>query len=222
VRIPIRSETDAFHIAVGGAGLFGASIALGALAGEAAGVALFAGGLGGAVIWDLSTRDPHRRGSLRQAASEGPRAIRSTRRRVLVIANRTLAGEELRALLRRRAEGGAEFHVVAPILASRIHYFASDIDRELADARGRLAATLAWASAEGLDASGTVGDPNAALAAIEDELRLVGADEVIISTHPPGKSNWLETGIVERLRDELNIPVTHVIVDLDRASVHVG
>jgi hypothetical protein len=63
-----------------------------------------------------------------------------------------------------------------------------------------------------------VGDPSTALGAIEDELRLFGADEVIISTHPPGKSNWLETGIVERLRDELDIPVTHLVVDLDRAG----
>jgi hypothetical protein len=38
---------------------------------------------------------------------------------------------------------------------------------------------------------------------------------VIISTHPPGRSNWLETGIVERLRDELDVPVTHVVVDLE-------
>lgn len=38
----------------------------------------------------------------------------------------------------------------------------------------------------------------------------------------PGKSNWLETGIVERLREELEIPVTHVTVDLDRKSVAAG
>ncbi len=76
---------------------------------------------------------------------------------------------------------------------------------------------LAWAREEGLDATGKVGDPNVALGAIEDELRLSGADEVVISTHPPGQSNWLETGIVERLREELDIPVTHLIVDRDRA-----
>jgi GABA permease len=105
--------------------------------------------------------------------------------------------------------------VVAPILASRVHYIASDVDAELAEARRRLDTALDWARAEGLRATGKVGDPNAALGAIEDELRLFGADEVIISTHPPGRSNWLETGIVERLRDELDVPVTHVVVDLE-------
>jgi hypothetical protein len=65
--------------------------------------------------------------------------------------------------------------------------------------------------------TGRVGDPNVALGAIEDELRLSGADEVIISTLPRGRSNWLETGIVDRLREDLDIPITHKVVDLDGA-----
>jgi hypothetical protein len=218
VRNPIRSETDAFYVTCGGAALIGASLALGALVDPLVGVALLGGGLLGAFVWEISTKDPDRRRPLREAASEGRRAS-ATGQRVLVVANRTLQGEELREVLRRRAARGAELHVVVPILASRVHYIASDVDKELEDARERLAAALAWAQAEGLDASGKVGDPNAALGAIEDELRLFGVDEVIISTHPPGKSNWLETGIVERLREELSIPVTHVIVDVDRASL---
>ena len=71
---------------------------------------------------------------------------------------------------------------------------------------------------EGVTATGKVGDANAALGAIEDELRLFGVDEVIISTYPPGTSNWLETGIVQRLRDELDIPVTHVVVQPEPGS----
>jgi GABA permease len=214
MRNPIRSETDAFYVAIGGGALIGASVALGALVDGLAGVALFVGGLIGALSWDFANRDSDRLRPLRDAAAEGSTAP-SARRRVLVIANRTLPGEELRALLRRRGAGGAELHVVAPILASRVHYIASDVDAELAEARRRLDTALDWARAEGLRATGKVGDPNAALGAIEDELRLFGADEVIISTHPPGRSNWLETGIVERLRDELDVPVTHVVVDLE-------
>jgi hypothetical protein len=216
VRNPIRSETDAFYAACGGAGLVGASVALGALTDPPVGVALFAGGVLGALVWEIATKDPDRRRPLREAAA-GHRPAAGGRQRVLVIANRTLAGEELRTELRRRGGSGAELRLVAPILASRIHYVASDVDRELDEAQERLAAALAWARAEGLDATGTVGDPSTALGAIEDELRLFGADEVVISTHPRGKSNWLETGIVERLREELDIPVTHLTVDLDRA-----
>jgi hypothetical protein len=217
MRNPIRSEADAFYLTLGASGLTASAAALAAFVNPIAGAALVAGGLVGAFVWELSSKDPDRRRPLREAAAEGRlSAPPDARPRVLVVANRTLQGDELTELLRRRARAGAELRVVAPILVSRVRYLASDIDRELLLARERLAAALAWARAEGVEASGTVGDPNAALGAIEDELRLFPADEIVISTYPKGMSNWLETDIVERLRDELDIPITHVIVDHDR------
>ena len=54
---------------------------------------------------------------------------------------------------------------------------------------------------------------------MEDGLRRFPADEVIISTHPPGRSNWLERDVVERARALSDIKVTHVVVDLDREGV---
>jgi nucleotide-binding universal stress UspA family protein len=210
MRIPVRSETDALYVTCGVGALIAASVILGALIDPLVGVALFVGGVAGAMFWELGTEDPDRAQPLREAWTEGPHG---GRRRVLVVANRTLAGEELRETLRRAAADGAELHVVAPILPSRVHYIASDVDRELAEARERLAAALEWARAEGLDADGTVGDPFTAFGAVEDELRAFGADEVIISTLPPGRSNWLEAGILQRLQDELDVPITHVVVD---------
>jgi hypothetical protein len=214
VRNPVRSETDALYLAFGGAALIGASLALGALVEPLLGVGLFVGALAGGFVWEITTKDPERRRPFREAAAQGRLGAPAERRRVLVVANRTLEGEDLRDELRRRAAEGAELYVVAPIIASRTHYLASDVDNELVDARRRLAAALDWAQAEGIDATGNVGDPNAAFGAIEDVLRVFGADEVIISTHPRGKSNWLETGIVGRLREELDIPVTHMEVEV--------
>jgi hypothetical protein len=219
MRNPIRSETDAFYLTLGASGLIAAAAGLGAALDPLVGVALIAGGLIGAFIWGLSTKDPDRRRPLREAAAEGRRtAPADARRRVLVVANRTLQGDELTEILRRRAEVGAELRVVAPILVSRVRYLASDVDRELSQARRRLAEALEWAHAEGVQASGNVGDPIAAFGAIEDELRLFAADEIIISTYPAGMSNWLETDIVQRLRDELDIPITHVVVEHERAA----
>ena len=65
----------------------------------------------------------------------------------------------------------------------------------------------------GLRAKGEIGDsdPNVA---IEDALRVFPADEIVISTHPPQRSRWLERGVVERAREEIDLPVTHVVVDL--------
>jgi hypothetical protein len=51
--------------------------------------------------------------------------------------------------------------------------------------------------------------------AIEDALRDFPADEIVISTLPPGESRWLEHDVVERTRREVDLPMTHVIVDLD-------
>jgi hypothetical protein len=218
VRNPVRSEADAFRIVFGSAVVIAASVVLGALTVPLVGVALFVGAVVGALFWELRTEDPDRRRPLREAALQGERFARGDRRRVLVVANRTLRGEELRSELLRQAGGGAELRIVAPILCSRVHYIASDIDSELREARSRLTEALEWAASEGLSATGVVGDPNVALGAIEDELRRSGADEVIVSTHPPGQSNWLETGIVERLREELDIPVTHLVVHLERVT----
>ena len=217
VRNPVRSETDAFHIAVGSAVVLGASVALGALVTPLVGVALCVGAVAGAFIWEIASTDTDRRRPLREAAAAGPRNARPERRRILVVANRTLLSGPLRAELARRVRDGADLHVVVPILPSRIHYMASDIDAELREARERLDDTLAWARAEGVPLTGRVGDPSVALGAIEDELRLSGADEVLISTLPRGRSNWLETGIVERLHEDLDIPVTHKVVELEPA-----
>ena len=220
MRDPVRSEADAFHIAVGCALVIGAALALGSLLDPLVGVALLVGALVGGFIWGVATKDPERRRPLREAAPAAPARPPTAALRVLVVANRTLHGAELRAALHSRAGPRTEFHIVAPILSSRMHYIASDVDEELEEARNRLSTALMWAREDGLAVTGKVGDPNAALGAIEDELRLHGADEVIISTYPHGESNWLETGIVDRLRDELDVPVTHVVVLPDRASKH--
>ena len=47
-------------------------------------------------------------------------------------------------------------------------------------------------------------------------MRTFGADEIIISTHPEGRSNWLERGVVESARERFTVPITHVVIDLDR------
>lgn len=217
MRNPIRSETDAFYLTLASTLLICIAVALGAVTEPAVGIAVLVSALVGALVWELCTKDPDRRRSLREAVAAAGREKTAGGPRLLVIANRTLHEDELRTELRRRAEAAAEMevHIVVPIVTSRVRYMASDVDKELAEAGERLAAALSWAKAEGIAATGRIGDPNAALGAIEDELRQYGADEVIISTFAFGKSNWLETGIVERLRDELDIPVTHIVVEAE-------
>ena len=90
-----------------------------------------------------------------------------------------------------------------------------------AAAQVRLDNSLAAIRGAGLDASGEIGDDDP-LQAIEDALRTFAPDELIISTHPEGRSNWLERGIVEHARERFALPVTHVIVDLAAESAPSG
>src|SRR5262249_45035704 len=135
-------------------------------------------------------------------------------RRILVIANETVAGSALREAITRAAEGGpSQVLVVTPALNSPIKHWTSDEDGARAAAHGRLAESLARLREQGVEARGQVGDSDP-LQAIEDALRSFGADEIIISTHPEGRSNWLERGVVAAAKSRFAVPITHVVTDL--------
>ena len=135
-------------------------------------------------------------------------------RRVLVIANETVRGEELLSTISTLALSElTQFLVVCPALNSRLKTFTSDEDPAREAAQARLDVTLARLSSVGIAARGEVGDGDP-LVAVDDAVRTFGPNEIVISTHPPGRSNWLERGIVESVRARYDVPVTHVVVDL--------
>jgi hypothetical protein len=139
--------------------------------------------------------------------------------RILVIANATLGGSTLHDEVRRRAtEKPTEVLVVAPVLSSAVAHWTDAEDAARATAQERLRATCATLGDLGVVANGQVGvdDP---LRAVEDALRTFGADEIIVSTHTPDRSNWLEQGVVDQLRRFYDIPVVHVVVDQEHESV---
>ena len=103
---------------------------------------------------------------------------------------------------------------MTPALNSPLRHWVSDEDDARAAAQRRLHASLARLREAGIDARGEVGDGDP-LMAMEDALRTFGADEIIISTHPEGRSHWLERGIVTSARERFAVPITHVVVDLD-------
>jgi GABA permease len=136
------------------------------------------------------------------------------RHRILVIANETVAGTALRDEVVRRASGrDAEVLVVTPALNSRIRHWTSDEDAAREAAEARLQESVRALAAAGIETRGQVGDDDP-LQAIEDALRSFPADEIVLSTHPPGRSNWLERGLVEHARARFEVPLTHVVVDL--------
>jgi hypothetical protein len=207
MRNPFKSEADAFQLVLLAIGYFGL-IVLAAAINRWLGVVVFALLTAAAVAWIVRARrePPERTAPLRRSAPG--------ERRILVIANETVGGETLREEIRRRAEDYDErVRVICPTLLSRVRFIASDEDGARAQAQDRLEHSLTRLREIGVNCEGEVGEADP-LQAIEDSLRTFGADEIIISTHPEGRSLWLERGIVQAARERFDVPITHVVVDL--------
>jgi hypothetical protein len=125
------------------------------------------------------------------------------RAHVLVIANQTVLGEPLLAAIRERgASGPVDFTILIP-----------------ADAEGagrRLREVCARMGAEGINASGHLGDPDPVVAA-QNVMHEEQLDEVIVSTFPEASSGWLRRDVVGRIKS-LGKPVTHVVVSEEEAE----
>ncbi|MGH3081005.1 MAG: hypothetical protein ACRDNH_07700 [Gaiellaceae bacterium] len=215
MRNPFKSEADAFRLVILAVGYF-ALIVVAAAINRWLGVAVFVILTGAAIAWVLRARrePPVRTASSRRSAPG--------ERRILVIANETVGGETLREEIRRRAEDFDErVRVICPTLLSRVRFVASDEDAARAQAQDRLAHSLSRLREVGVNCDGEVGEADP-LQAIEDQLRTFGADEIIISTHPEGRSLWLERGIVQAARERFDVPITHVVVDLEEEREEIA
>jgi hypothetical protein len=209
---PLRSEEDAFRFTLVVLVLLAPVVVVGIVFGSGAGLAV-AGGLVLGLVFGLVylKRDE---GPQRMLLRRGGDS--SERRRILVVANETLSGRALREEIEHRAgDEPTELRVVCPALNTKIKHWTSDEDQARSDAQSRLDGILDMLEREGFTATGDIGEDDP-IQAMEDALRLFPADEAIISTHPLGRSNWLERDVVRRARERVPIPVTHVVVDLAR------
>lgn len=210
MRIPFKTETDAFRVAVALSLLAGLAVIVGLLSSRAYGVVLFAAGIAAGVTFELAGRDTTRGSALAEAAhGPHPHGGDATERHLLVIAGVPLHGD---ALADRLAGAGARLAVLAPIHASRSHHLASDVDRERAEAQSRLETSLAWAASHGFAAQGRVGDADP-LMALEDELRDFGADEVVVVTEAGERMSWLAGRMLAHLERELDVPIRQVVAE---------
>src|SRR6185503_20120194 len=135
-------------------------------------------------------------------------------KRILVVANETVAGKPLIDAVRERAAGeDVDVFVICPQNQPRHGYVIYDsMVRDAAE--NRLKITIALLREAGIEAHGEVMDPDP-YAAVMDALGEREYDEIIISTHPETRSGWLREGLVDRVRRAARRPVEHVVVDLD-------
>jgi hypothetical protein len=217
MRNPLRSEAEAYRflwlIIAGFAAIVIASVA----GGPWAGVPVFVVVSVAAVFLYFRRgvpQAPRRSVPIAPATAEGEH-------RILVVANETVGGAPLLQEIVKRSEHVAEHVlVVCPALNSRLRHWTSDEDPARAEAQQRLDETITRLREAGVNAEGKIGDSDP-LQAMEDALRTFGADEIVISTHPEGRSNWLERDIVSAARERFAVPITHVVVDLGRQAEQV-
>jgi GABA permease len=208
VRNPFRSEAEAYRFLLLTVGYVALIVAAAAVA-TWLGLVVFVG-LTAAAVW-FWMRSRSNEPALKPSV---PHVENEDEHRILVIANETVGGNELLTILRQKAAGVREqILVVCPALNSQVRHWASDEDGARAAAQARLDASLAQLQRDGVQATGEVGDGDP-LQAIEDALRTFIPHEIVISTHPEGRSNWLERNVVGAARDRFDVPITHVVVDL--------
>jgi hypothetical protein len=149
-------------------------------------------------------------------------------RNVLVVANQTIGGSELRKELRKRVEAGqCSFYVVVPNTAAA-HYhvvpaaggfvpmptfdvYGPATDEEAnEEARERLRGVLAELTEMGAQADGHLGaaDP---VEAVADTLTDRQFDEVIVATLPRRVSRWLGSDVPDQIGRRFALPVTTVV-----------
>jgi hypothetical protein len=133
-------------------------------------------------------------------------------RRYLVVANQTLMARALLDYARRcRSAGPCWFHLLVPSTPLE-----QQLETGLADARllarHRLSAALARLNAEGVTATGEVGDPDP-LRAVASVLQSVEFDELIVSTLSAATSQWLLDDLPAELRRATGLPVTHLAAE---------
>jgi hypothetical protein len=208
MRNPFRSEADAFRFVWLTIGYF-ALIVVGSVINVWVGVAVFVVVTAAALWWLFRRREPE------APVAQAPAAHATDEHRILVVANETVGGPELLSEIRERSGGRAtRVLVVSPALNSPLRHWVSDEDEARTAAQERLDASLTSMRAAGIDAEGEIGDGDP-IQAIEDAVRTFRPDELVLSTHPAGRSHWLERGVVDKARERFALPVTHVVVDLD-------
>jgi hypothetical protein len=120
------------------------------------------------------------------------------RHRLLVLADTACSGERLCDTVAARLAGrDAEVLVVAPVLASPLHYLTGQEDGERRAAQTRLDEVVRGLRRRGLHVEGRLGDDDP-LQALGDALTGFPAGEALVVTAPG--PHWLEGHVFERAR----------------------
>ena len=152
---------------------------------------------------------------LATATPQQREAMMSTLKHILVVANQTVGGDRLIAAVKAHAEGEPSRVTVICPQNDPSDVWVVDESQVAAQTRERLEATLAALHAAGIQATGRVVDRDPYTAVLDVVESSDPPAEIVISTLPQTRSGWLRRDLVQRLRDRTQLPVEHVVVDVE-------
>lgn len=130
--------------------------------------------------------------------------------RLLVVADAHCSGTALcRAVQQTLAGRPAEVFVLAPVLASPLHFLTDAEEAEREDARVRLTEALQGLARAGIQARGALGSDDP-LQAIGDTLVDFHAGEILRVAPEQRRRSWLERDLARRARDSYGLHVSTV------------
>jgi hypothetical protein len=136
-------------------------------------------------------------------------------KRLLVVANETVAGRPLIEAVKKHAARSREAVTVLCPVNQPSEGYVVYVDTRRAAAGRRLEKTLQQLRDAGIKTHGFVIE-SGPVDAVRDELAQNSYDAIIVSTHPQSRSGWLRRNVVEQLRKQVGaIPLEHVVVDLE-------
>jgi hypothetical protein len=141
-------------------------------------------------------------------------------KKILSLVSEAVSADALKSAVGEQAAEEAEVLVVAPALNTRTRFFLADPDPAIERAEQVQEETVERLDEAGVDAA--AGPPGEAdpLLALQDALATYDADEIVLFTHAGGDQNWQEEGVVDQAKERFaELPVRHVVVDLDREGL---
>ena len=142
---------------------------------------------------------------------------------LLVVANETLGGARLLTRIKEKAAAEPDgLRVVVCVPRTNPRQGNIIYDEAVFDAaQVRIDLARKILREEGIDAIGEVGDPDPYTATM-DAIAEYRPSEIVISTYPAASSGWLRRDLIERIAEATQIPVEHLVVDLDQEGLPFG
>jgi hypothetical protein len=127
--------------------------------------------------------------------------------KVLLLTPEPIDDQLLRSTLGDELEG-AEVLVVSPATnESKLAFWVSDPDEAIAEAQRAEEETVERLEEAGIDAAGTVGESEPAVA-LQDALATFAAERIVVVTHPEGERDYREDSGLAEAAERAGVPVS--------------